>query len=452
MPQKLFGTTGIRGLANDLLTPEFCSKVASAFGCYLKEIGAKNKKILVAMDTRTSSEMIKNSVISGLVSVGFDVFDAKIAPTPAVQYSVANGFDGGVMITGSHIPPDRNGMKFFMSDGTEVYGYIEEAIEGIFFSDKIKRSNWKEIGRVFEWDINKAYKEMLVKNGMKGNLKVIVDPGHGTQCLIMPYVLQELGYEVLTINSQIDGFFPGREPEPNLKNLGDLISIMKELDYDIGVAFDCDGDRAIFIDNEGNYLMGDVTGCIIADNLLEKGDTLVTTISTSSLIDYVAEKKGIEVVKTKVGAADVVAESKKKKAKYSFEENGGCIFMDINPARDGGLTTVIMTKIILKKNKKFSEILKEYPKFYQIKEKISCPDNLKQKLTEKIKEIYKKDHRVRKIDETDGVKVFLDDGWILFRASWTEPIFRIFVEAKSKKKADELMDEGKKIDKILKNM
>ena len=436
---KLFGTTGIRGLANEFLTPEFSSKIAGAFGTY---IGGKGKKVLVAMDTRTSSDMIKNSAVSGLLSVGCDVYDSKIAPTPAVQYSTRNSdFDAGIMITGSHIPPERNGLKFFVSDGTEVYGPIEDEIEKIYFEDKIKRVSWKNIGKIYNFDCVAPYKKMLLDAGIKNknkNFKIILDPGHGAQCGIVSFILSKLNYDFTTINAQPDGFFPGRHSEPDEKNLKNLIEMVKTTGADIGIGIDGDGDRTIFIDDSGNFIMGDITGCIIADDLMHTGDKVVTPVSTSSLIDWVCEKNNGSVIKTKVGAADVVAEVLKNNAIFAFEENGGNIFSNINLCRDGGLTAVYMLNILAKRKKKLSEIVSKFPKYYQIKDKIKCEDELKLKLTEKVKEIYSD----KKVVDIDGVKILFSDGWMLLRPSGTEPIFRIFVEAKTEERAKKLMKEG----------
>lgn len=442
---KLFGTTGIRGLANEFLTPEFCSKIAGAFGTY---IGGKGKKVLIAMDTRTSSDMIKNSTISGLLSAGCDVYDSGTAPTPAVQYSVRNSdFDAGIMITGSHIPPERNGLKFFISDGTEVYGHLEEEIEKIYFDNKIKRCSWKNIGKIHKFDCVAPYKKMLLDVGNENenkeedkNFKIILDPGHGAQCGIVSFVLRKLGYDVIAINEAPDGLFPGRHSEPDEKNLKNLIDAVKTTGADIGMGIDGDGDRTIFVDDKGNFIMGDITGCIIADDLMRAGDKIVTPVSTSSLIDWVCEKNKGKVIKTKVGAADVVAELLKNDAVFAFEENGGNIFSKINLCRDGGLTAVYMLNILARQKKKLSEIVSEFPKYYQFKDKINCADELKPKLMEKVKEIYSD----KELIDIDGIKILFNDGWMLLRPSGTEPIFRVFVEAQTEDRAKELMEEGLK--------
>ncbi len=455
MVGKLFGTTGIRGTANDFLTPEFCSNIAYVFGNYVREkFNAKN--VLVGMDPRTSSDMIKHAVISGLLSAGCDVYDSGITPVPSIQYAVKEKiykFDVGIMITGSHIPIDRNGLKFFMPNGNEVYGKIEEEIEELYFSGKFKRVLWNEIGKIYTADAGKIYKEMLLKEGVKvdkeNGLKIVVDTGHGAQSKIMPFVLRELGHKVITLNAQMDGFFPGRPSEPDKKNLENLIKVVNALNADLGMAFDGDGDRSIFVDDKGEYIMGDMIGATIADHLMKEGAFVVTGISTSAIIDYVAEKHKGKVIRTKVGAADVVGAIMENNAIFGFEENGGSIFPKINLGREGGLTAVKILKILHDKKKKLSEIIAEYPKFYQIKEKIQCRDELKNKLTlaikEKIKESKESKYKNTKIDETDGIKILFSDGWILFRPSWTEPIYRIFAEGKSESRTAELIEFGRKI-------
>jgi len=451
MVGKLFGTTGIRGTANDFLTPEFCSKIACVFGNYLNEkFNAKN--ILVGTDPRTSSDMIKNAVISGLLSAGCDVYDSGITSTPSIQYAVKEKiykFDAGIMITGSHIPIDRNGIKFFMPDGNEVYGKIEEELENIYFSDKFKRASWNEIGKIYAADAGKIYKEMLLREGIKVSkeekLTVIVDTGHGAQSYIMPLVLRELGHKIITLNAQMDGFFPGRPSETDKKNLENLMKVVQTLNADLGVAFDGDGDRSIFVDDKGKYVMGDITGAIIADYLMREGDIVVTGISTSAIIDYVAEKHRGRIIRTKVGAADVVGAIMKNNAVFGFEENGGSIFPTLNLGREGGLTAVKILKILHDKKKKLSEIIADYPKFYQIKEKIQCKDELKNKLTLAIKERIRTEYNDAKIDETDGVKILSGSGWILFRPSWTEEIYRIFAEGKTESEAEELIEFGRRI-------
>lgn len=451
MVGKLFGTTGIRGVANEFLTPEFSAKISCIFGNYIKKRENKDKvKILIGRDTRTSSDMLKYGAISGLLSAGCDIYDTGIIPTPGLQYAIRKlKFDGGIMITGSHIPPERNGMKFFLSDSNEVYGEIEKEIEDAYFSEKFERAKWNEIGEVKSINAGEVYEEMLLKEGIKVEkekaLKIVVDTVHGAQSEIVPRVLRKLNHKVITLNAQMDGFFPGRYPEPEKKNLEILINTVKNLNADIGIAFDCDGDRSIFIDDKGNYIMGDVIGAILADKYVKEGDVVVTTVSTSSIIDYVVEKKKGIVERTRVGAADVVGKIIEKNAIFGFEENGGSIFPDLNLGREGGLTVVKILKILYERNEKFSDVIEKYPKFYQIKDKFPCEDNLKNKLTEKIKEIFEKQKDLIKTDETDGIKGIFENGWILFRPSWTEPIYRIFVEGKTEEQAKKLYEIGMNI-------
>ncbi|MFN3528201.1 MAG: phosphoglucosamine mutase, partial [Candidatus Altarchaeaceae archaeon] len=214
MVGRLFGTTGIRGIANEFLTPEFASKISCVFGNYImKTCDNKRPKIIVGRDTRTSSEMLMYGVISGLLSAGCDVYNSNILPTPAIQYVIRKlKFDGGVIITGSHIPPERNGIKFFIQDSNEVYGEIEKEIEDMYFSERFERAKWNEIGEVKKINGIEVYEEMLLQEGLKvdekDQLKIVVDTAHGAQSEVIPRVLRKLNHKVITLNAQMDGFFP----------------------------------------------------------------------------------------------------------------------------------------------------------------------------------------------------------------------------------------------------
>ncbi len=212
--KKLFGTFGVRRVANTELTPEFASKLAASYGSLIKG------KVAVGGDTRTTTEMIKHAVISGLLSSGCDVVDLGFLPTPTVQYAVRNYYDGGVIITASHNPPKYNGIKLVDSDGIGTPDEMEIEIEKLFFNDNPDRISWNEIGDV---ETNSGLLEEYIDNviarvdaeAIKNvNLKVIVDCGSGAACFTTPFLLRKLGCEVITMNCQPDGFFPGRNPEP----------------------------------------------------------------------------------------------------------------------------------------------------------------------------------------------------------------------------------------------
>ena len=436
----LFGTNGVRGIANKEMTPEFALKLAIAIGSYF------NGDVALAMDTRLSSEMIKNAVVSGLVSTGCNVYDANIAPTPALQYYLKNSdMAGGVIITASHNPPQYNGIKVVDGKGEELQREKEEEIENIFYNEKFERVAWNEIGSVYSVDVIDFYIEGVLKNtgAEETELKVVIDCGNGAGCLAMPYLVASVA-DVITLNSEPRGL-PSRNYEPVKENLIDLINTVKATKADLGIAYDGDADRAIFISEDGSYVIGDHALAIIAGYRVEKkGGRVVVPISTSNCVEEYVKKKGGEVFYTKIGARNVAKKMKEVNAIFGGEENGGLIFPEHQYCRDGGMASIYMIKLIAKKGESLSQMVAELPKYYTIKEKIECFE--KEKVMEKIKKELQGN-----ADFTDGVKIFSEDGFVLIRPSGTEPIIRIYVERKSEEEARKIAEDYKRIIRELSN-
>lgn len=441
--KRLFGTFGVRRIANQELTPEFASKLAAAYGTIIKG------KVAVGGDPRTSTSMIKHAVISGLLSSGCDVVDLGVLPTPTVQFAVRNYYDGGVMITASHNPPKYNGIKFVDSDGIGIPEDMEEKIEDMFFDENPDRVSWNEIGEISE---NSGIIEEYIENVIDrvdgdaiadAKLKVIVDCGSGAACFTTPYLLRRLGCDVTTMNCQPDGYFPGRNPEPTAENLEELMKVVKATGADIGIAHDGDADRTICIDENGNFVFGDKTFTLVEKEMLMEngGGTIVTTVATSSAIYDIAKKYGGEVIATKVGDLVVARELKNIDGLFGGEENGGLIFPDFVYGRDAALATAKIVEIIAKEKKPLSKLISELPSYYSEKMKVECPDNRKVEIMNKIAEATQ-DHEV---DTTDGVKIFTDDGWVIIRPSGTEPIFRCFAEAQKQEDAQNMAEWGIKL-------
>ena len=438
--KRLFGTFGVRRLANTELTPEFASKIAASYGTLVKG------KVAVGGDTRTSTEMIKHAVISGLLSSGCDVIDLGILPTPALQFAVRNYYDGGIMITASHNPPKYNGIKLMDSYGIGTPDDMELKIEDMFFNDNPDRVSWNEIG---ETDTNEGILEEYIQNVIdrvdadtikEAKLKVIVDCGSGAACFTTPYLLRKLGCEVLTMNCQPDGFFPGRDPEPTEPNLKELIAVVKATGADLGIAHDGDADRTICIDENGDFVFGDKSFALVEKYMLKENDggLIVTTVATSSAIYDIANEYNGEVTATKVGDLIVARELKDKDGLFGGEENGGLIFPDFVYGRDAALSTAKIIEIISKTGNPLSKLIEELPVYYSEKMKIECPDELKQGVMQKIAE----ETSEFEVDTTDGVKIFKDEGWVIIRPSGTEPIFRCFAEAKTKEEATKMAEWG----------
>ncbi|HHW16769.1 MAG TPA: phosphoglucosamine mutase [Methanothermobacter sp.] len=442
--KKLFGTFGVRRIANKQLTPEFASRLSAAFG------SLTDGKIAVGGDTRTSTPMIKHAVIAGLLSTGCDVVDLGILPTPTVQYAVRKYYDAGVIITASHNPPQYNGIKFVDEHGIGIKEELEEKIEKIFFEEKAERVPWDRIGsttknrKIIREYIDEIIKRVDADIIREANFTVVVDCGSGAGSYTTPYLLRELGCEVLSLNCQPDGFFPGRDPEPTPENLKNLMDIVKTSGADLGIAHDGDADRTICIDEKGDFIFGDKTFALVEKKMLQenKGGLIVTTVATTSAIYDIAKENNGKVITTPVGDLIVARTLKEKKGLFGGEENGGLIFPDFVYGRDGALSAAKILEIMAEENKPISKLVAELPRYYSEKMKIECPDELKPKVMATIQKKVEKDPSVDRIDTTDGVKIFKEDGWVIIRPSGTEPIFRCFAEAKSQEKATQMAKWG----------
>ena len=448
---KLFGTNGIRGLVNVELTPEMAIKVGCAVGTFF---GRKN--LLLGYDARTSGPMLAKAVISGLTATECNVFFAGMAPTPALQYAVKNHkMDGGVIITASHNPPEYNGIKVIWSDGIETSHEQEAEIENVYFNNKTVFAGWDKLGMAQELlGINDEYVQ-AIKNHVdpqeiaEKHFHVVVDAANSVGGLTAPPLLRELGCKVTTLNANIDGTFPGRLPEPRPENLTDLSSTVKAIGADLGVAFDGDADRSVFVDENGVIYSGDKTFAVIIKPFLIKnpGAKIVTPVSSSTLIKDTVEAYKGELILTKVGSVTVSQKMKELNAKLGGEENGGVFYGPHQAVRDGAMTTALILNIMAETGEKLSKLVAEQPQYFIEKGKIDCPDEKKEILLQKILEQVKGEN----ISTIDGVKIwFSDNSAILIRPSGTEPVFRLYAEAKNEEKALKLVEDySSQLKKIL---
>ncbi len=270
--KRLFGTNGIRGITNVDLTPQLILKIAVSIGTFFG-----SGRILVVRDGRTSSEMAAAIVKSGLVSTGCSVFDAGLAPTPCAQFTVCSSrYDGAVIVTASHNPPEYNGLKVVGADGIELSREEEEKIERLYFEEKWVNKDWKSLGSmriassILPPYISAIQKYVDFDAISHSRIKVVVDCANGVGALVTPQLLSDLGCEVQTVNSAIDGAFPGRLPEPTPTNLIGLSEIVRSIGADLGVAHDGDADRAIFVSENGEVQLCNRTFALIEKHFLTK--------------------------------------------------------------------------------------------------------------------------------------------------------------------------------------
>ncbi len=441
---QLFGTNGIRGIVNRELTPEFSTEIALSIGSYFNR-----GRVLLGYDGRISNTMLANAVSAGLVSTGCDVYDAGMAPTPCIQLAVrTHKMDGAIMITASHNPPEYNGIKVMARDGVEISRHDEKMIEERFRQGEMTRVDWREIGHrhslcgaLTEYkDAVKSHVDAdLIK---KKHYHVVLDPACGVGGLATPHLLRELGCRVTTINSFVDGSFPARQPEPRPENLVDLAATVRANGADVGVAFDGDADRSIFVDATGNVQWGDRTFALIEKYFLlaNSGGKVVTPVSSSQVVRDVADKYGGEVIWTKVGSTIVSHTMKKLRSELGGEENGGVFYGPHQPVRDAAMTMALILNIMGTAERGLAELLDSLPRYYLEKDKVECPHHQKTSLLKKL--LSEVGHL--NPETIDGVKLrFSDKSSILIRPSGTEPLYRLFAEAVTKERASRLVKEYK---------
>jgi phosphomannomutase/phosphoglucomutase len=449
---KLFGTNGIRGVVNEDMNSDLALGIGKAWGTLLKKDNQR-PKVAIGTDARLSNDMLKNAISGGLLATGCDVIDVGVVPTPTLQYTVREkGYDSGVIITASHNPPNFNGIKGVASDGTEFTKDVEDKIEEIYFQEKYELVDWRNVGKKSSWDgaidlyidgILKAVDVDLIK---KRNFHVVLDCGNGAGCFVGPKLLEKLNCKITELFCEPDGTFPGHNSEPLPENLTSLIDKVPDVGADVGVAQDGDADRAIFVDENGTYIWGDKSLALGAKYATKKdGGIAVTPVTTSSCFDdVVIENKG-RIIHTAVGSPIVARVMIKENAVFGGEENGGLIFPEMQYCRDSAMSIAKILEIMAQENKKLSELIDEIPKYEVFKTKIPCPNDKKEFVMKTLAEQTKKDTKVKQVDETDGVKLYLEDGWVLMRPSGTEPIFRVYSESKGKNKAEEIANTYKKI-------
>jgi len=449
--RRLFGTNGIRGVVNKELTSEMAIKIGSAIGTFFQ-----NGNLIVGYDARTSSPMIARAVVAGLNATGCNVFLAGMAPTPALQFAVKNHkTDGAVIITASHNPPEYNGIKVVWKDGIELSREQEIEIENIFFDEEICYVEWDNLGTTHDLpEVIYGYIEAMKKHvdvaGIaKKHYHVVVDAANSVGSLAAPRLLRELGCKVTTINADIDGTFSGRLPEPRPENLKDLALTAKAVGADLGVAYDGDADRSIFVDENGEIHWGDKTFALVEKHFLKDnpGEKIVTPVSSSTMVKDIADSHGGEIVWTKVGSVTVSQTMKKINAKLGGEENGGIFYGPHQSVRDGAMATALILDIMAKTGEKLSNLLGQLPKYFIEKGKVECPNELKEKALEKLTEQLSG----LNINTIDGVKIWFEDkSAILMRPSGTEPIYRLYAEAKIEEKAVQLVQEySLKLERII---
>ncbi len=435
--EPIFGTNGIRGVPNKDLSVEFAQEIGKAIGTFYGKVS-----VAMGRDTRDTGNMIFNAVTSGIMSVGGSVVDLGILPTPAVQYYCKTKGIFGVVITASHNPPQFNGIKCIADDGTELRREDEEKIERIYYEKSYDTVSWEESGSVrndptsLELYLEGILSHVDVAKIRKSQFRVLVDSGNGASYFTTPSLLRKLGCKVVSLNAYPDGKFTSRTSEPKPENLKDLITLMKSGTFNVGIAHDGDADRAVFIDEKGNFIDGDKTLTLVVKSVIKPGSKVITPISSSNAIDEVCSNGKADLIRTKVGAPIVSRTMIDNKAMIGGEENGGIIFGEHQYCRDGAMTVALILNLMATNEKKISELISELPQYHIHKLSVE-----RKKAWKDLEPRILSYAETSKIERSDGLKVYLSDGWILMRPSGTEPIIRIYGQARDEKRAKELAQE-----------
>ena len=422
---RMFGTDGVRGVANTELTAQIAYNLGRA-GAYVLTEGAHKPKILVAKDTRISGDMLESALIAGILSVGAEAVVLGVVPTPAVAYLTRKyGADAGVMISASHNPVEYNGIKFFNDKGYKLSDELEDEIQRVIESgfEGVPSPTGTDIGKetieVSALDDYIEFAKETIPYSLKG-LKIALDCANGAAYKSSVKAFRELGADVFVINDNPDG--------TNInENCGsthpeELMEYVVKKGCDLGFAFDGDADRCLAVDDKGNLVNGDFILMLCAKYLKEigklKDDTLVVTVMSNLGLDIAAKKEGINVVKTSVGDRYVLEEMIKDNYVLGGEQSGHVIFLDYNTTGDGLITALQIASIVKRKEAKLSELCSVMKELPQVLANATIPNEKKnlyltdEEIQEEIKKIE---------DALHGV------GRVLIRPSGTEPKMKIYL-------------------------
>ena len=446
--RKYFGTDGIRRIANTELTPELVYKVAKAGAYVLSKHTDHTPTIFIGRDTRISGTLIESAMIAGFLSYGANVKTLGVMPTPAVAYLTRKfKADASVVISASHNTFEFNGVKYFSNKGMKIPDGLEEEIEEVMESGKLEEltasndkigvsENREDLLEEYVFFFRKIFEDKML-DYLDDNFRVVIDTANGATSKVAPKVFKALGINYDVINDSPDGININKECGST--HIENLAKVVVEKGYNLGIAYDGDGDRCLCVDEKGNIMDGDIILAITSKYLKEEGrlknDTIVATVMSNLGLKKYCKENGLNFVQTNVGDRYVLENMLENGYNLGGEQSGHIIFLDYNPTGDGILTSLMLTEILLKTKKKASElasIITIYPQVL-VNAKVSGDK----------KYSYMEDEVIKaKIEEIE--KEFADSGRVLIRPSGTEPLVRVMIEGENQevldKRAHELAD------------
>ncbi|MFA5238615.1 MAG: phosphoglucosamine mutase [Phycisphaerae bacterium] len=437
MPEELIiSISGMRGIVGENLTPSIAAEYGCAFGTFLKSKYARKKNklsVCIGQDSRSSGQMLKSAVSTGLCAVGIDAIDLGIITTPGAGIMVRElQCDGGVVITASHNPIQYNGIKLLLGDGVAPPPAVSEQIKQYYLDKHFALVDSSHCGKISFNDTTDAIhiarvltivdKESIAVK----NFKVVLDSVNGAGGRVTKKMLAELGCEVVAINDEPTGIFAHR-PEPTANNLDGLCKVVKEQGANVGFAQDPDADRLAIVDEKGKYI-GEEYSLVLAAKYIfsRQSGRAATNLSTSRMLDDIAKEAEGEVIRTAVGEANVAAAMLEHDCIIGGEGNGGVIDLRVGPIRDSLVGIVLVLQLMAETGKKISRLVGEIGGYCMVKDKFTADKSQAQKMLDKAKEVFVN----AKVNTTDGCRFDFEDGWLHLRTSNTEPVMRVIVEAK----------------------
>lgn len=445
MPQEILikSTSGIRGIVGSGLDPVLAAQYGAAFGTFLKR-----GKAVVGRDSRLSGGMLMQAVIAGLASVGIDVIEIGVVPTPTVEIAVKElKAAGGICITASHNPAPWNALKFFNRTGEFITPEQYRQLDTIFQAGKFNYQPHNKLGSIEQQDIwiDRHIKKTLavpfvdLRRIKRKRFRAVVDAVNGAGSVALPKLLRRLGATTIELNCKGDGNFV-HEPEPVAKNLRQLGKAVREQKADIGLACDPDADRLALVDEKGRAIGEELTLALAVQHVLsKKTGPVVINLSTSKVTERVARDLGAHVHYAKVGEANVVQAMRAKRALVGGEGNGGVILPSFHAGRDSLIAAALVLSRLAEANVELSSLANSLPTYYTRKEKGKLPADFSVRLARFEQEASEMLGEVE-IDKQDGLRFDFAEGWVQIRSSNTEPIFRVIVETESKPMTGRLTD------------
>jgi phosphomannomutase/phosphoglucomutase len=437
MNPEIFREYDIRGIAGKDMTAEDVILIGKSVGTFLRQYGCST--LNVGRDCRLTSEQYSQKIIQGLLSTGCDVVDIGICPTPVFYFSIHHlDQDGGVMVTASHNPKEYNGFKLCLGLDS-IHGEDIQRIFGIIKAKSFIEGN----GKLSSENVLPSYQAFVENNiTLSGSLRVGLDAGNGTAGVVAVPIMKKLGCEVHDLYCDMDGTFPNHEADPTvLKNLDDLIALVKKEGLDVGIGYDGDGDRIGVVDENGHIIYGDKLMIIFAREILSRrpGATFVSEVKCSKTMYDDIQQHGGRAIMWKTGHSLIKKKMKEENAVLAGEMSGHMFFADRYLGYDDATyASCRLLEILSSSGRKISELLVDVPQTYTTPEiRIDCPDDQKFLVVQKITDYFRKDFNVIDID---GARILFDDGWGLVRASNTQPAMVLRFEAMTEKRLREIQN------------